>query len=169
MLARIAVVGCGSWSTQAHLPALQGNPDAEIAAIVEPRKEGLRAAAEAFGVAKAYRELAPMLDEIEPDGVVIAVPHAHHYPAARAALERGAHVLLEKPMVLDPAHGRELIALARERGRELIVGYPWHYNEQARAVRRELAGGRVGRLEFVSCLFGSTVRELYRGHGTAYD
>src|SRR5438552_9055013 len=110
-----------------------------------------------------------MLDEVEPDGVVIAVPHAHHYPAARAALEHGAHVLLEKPMVLEPAHGRELIALARARGRELIVGYPWHYNVQARAVRGALAEGRIGKLEFVSCLFGSTVRELYKGHGTAYD
>jgi predicted dehydrogenase len=167
MLARIAVVGCGSWSTQAHLPALHANPDAELVAVVEPREDGLRAAAERFGVANAYRDLEPMLHDVAPDGVVVAVPHAHHYAAARAALEHGAHVLLEKPMVLDPAHGRELIALARERGRELIVGYPWHYNEQARTVRREL--GRVGRLEFASCLFGSTVRELYRGRGTAYD
>jgi predicted dehydrogenase len=167
--ARIAVVGCGSWATEAHLPALSQNPDAELVAIVEPREEGLRTAAEAFAVEQAYREVEPMLDEVEPDGVVIAVPHAHHYPVARAALEHGAHVLLEKPMVLRPAHGRELIALARERGRELIVGYPWHYNSQARMVRRALADGRVGRLEFVSCLFGSTVRELYRGHGTAYD
>jgi predicted dehydrogenase len=36
-------------------------------------------------------------------------------------------------------------------------------------MRQTLADGRVGRLEFVSCLFGSTVRDLYRGHGTAYD
>jgi predicted dehydrogenase len=167
--ARIAVVGCGSWSTQAHLPALSNNSDAELVAVVEPREDGLRATAEAFGVPAAYRELEPMLDEIAPDGVVIAVPHAHHYVAARASLERGAHVLLEKPMVLEPQHGRELIALARERRCELIVGYPWHYNAQARAMRQTLADGRIGRLEFVSCLFGSTVRDLYRGHGTAYD
>src|SRR5438128_2032199 len=115
--ARIAVVGCGSWATQAHLPALRDDPDAELVAVVEPREDGLRAAAETFDVGSAYRELEQMLDEVEPDGVVIAVPHAHHYAAARAALERGAHVLLEKPMVIEPAHGRELIALARERGR----------------------------------------------------
>jgi predicted dehydrogenase len=167
--ARIAVVGCGSWSTQAHLPALSKNPDAELVAVVEPREDGLRAAAQTFDVPAAYRELGPMLDEIAPDGVVIAVPHAHHYAAAREALEHGAHVLLEKPMVLEPQDGHELIALARECSRELIVGYPWHYNAQARAMRRALAAGRAGRLEFVSCLFGSTVRELYRGHGTAYD
>src|SRR2546423_8069658 len=104
MLARIAVVGCGSWSTQAPPPALRANPDAEVVAIVEPREEGLRAAAERFGVAAAYRELDPMLEEVEPDGVVIAVPHVHHYAAARAALEHCAHILLEKPMVRDAAH-----------------------------------------------------------------
>jgi predicted dehydrogenase len=110
-----------------------------------------------------------MLADIKPDGVVIAVPHAFHYETARASLESGAHVLIEKPMVIDPAHGRELIALARRQRRELIVGYPWHYNSQARTVRAEILGGRIGRLEFVSCLFGSSVRDLYRGRGKAYD
>ena len=48
---------------------------------------------------------------------------------------------------------------AEERRRELIIGYPWHYNRQARDLRSALEQGRIGRLEFVSCLFGSTVRE----------
>jgi predicted dehydrogenase len=167
--ARIAVVGCGSWANEAHLPALRDNADAELVALVEPRMEALRAAAEGFGVERTYREIEPMLAEVEPDGVVIAVPHVHHFAAARASLEGGAHVLLEKPMVLEPAHGRELISLAQRHGRELIVGYPWHYNHQVRAVRTAIGEGRVGELEFVSCLFGSTVRELYRGKGNAYD
>jgi predicted dehydrogenase len=167
--ARIAVVGCGSWANEAHLPALSRNPDAELVAVVEPREEALLAAAEKFGAGRGYRELEPMLADIEPDGVVVAVPHVHHFAAARAALEAGAHVLLEKPMVLRPGDGRELIALARRRRLELIVGYPWHYNRQGREIRAALANGRIGRLEFVSCLFGSTVRELYRGRGGAYD
>ena len=167
--ARIAVVGCGSWANEAHLPALAANPEAELVAVVETRADALEAAARKFGVDGAYSTIDPMLAEIEPDGVVIAVPHAHHFAAARAALASGAHVLLEKPMVLDPEHGRELIGLAEERRRELIIGYPWHYNRQARDLRSALEQGRIGRLEFVSCLFGSTVRELYRGRGKAYD
>src|SRR5438067_1615692 len=66
--ARIAVVGCGSWSLNAHLPALTANPDAEIVAVVEPREDGLRHAAETFGVDAAYRDPGPMLDEVAPDG-----------------------------------------------------------------------------------------------------
>jgi predicted dehydrogenase len=167
--ASIAVVGCGSWSNEAHLPSLRDNPDADIVALVEPRGEALRAAAEQFSVDRVYASIEPMLAEVRPDGVVVAVPHVHHFPAARAALKSGAHVLLEKPMVLEPAHGRELISLARRENRQLIVGYPWHYNRQARAIRAAIAGSRIGTLEFVSCLFGSTVRELYRGRGRAYD
>jgi predicted dehydrogenase len=167
--ARIAVVGCGSWANEAHLPALAVNPDAEIVAVVETREAALDAAARKFGVEHAYQEIEIMLAEIKPDGVVVAVPHVHHFAAARAALESGAHVLLEKPMVLEPRHGRELMALAQRQGRELIIGYPWHYNRQSRTLRTALSTGRLGRLEFVSCLFGSTVRELYRGRGNAYD
>ena len=84
--ARIAVVGCGSWANAAHLPALKDNPDAELVAVVEPREDALRAAAETFAVERAYREIEPMLTETAPDGVVIAVPHMHHFSAARAAL-----------------------------------------------------------------------------------
>jgi predicted dehydrogenase len=167
--ARIAVVGCGSWANEAHLPALAANPDAEIVALVETREAALDAAARKFGVEHGYPEMEVMLAESKPEGVVIAVPHVHHFAAARAALESGAHVLLEKPMVLDPNHGRELMALARRQGRELIIGYPWHYNPQSRTLRAALSAGRIGRLEFIACLFGSTVRELYRGRGSAYD
>src|SRR5436190_23442688 len=110
--ARIAVVGCGSWANEAHLPALRDNPAAELVALVEPREDALHAAATNFGVDRAYRAIEPMLAEVKPEGVVIAVPHVHHFAAATASLESGAHVLLEKPMVLEPAHGRSLISMA---------------------------------------------------------
>jgi predicted dehydrogenase len=109
-----------------------------------------------------------LVSRIELDAVVIAVPHVHHYQAARVALEHDLHVLLEKPMVIDPEHGRALVSEARNRGRELVIGYPWHYNEHALALRAAIAAGELGGLEFVSCLFASIVRELYRGNPAAY-
>jgi predicted dehydrogenase len=168
--ARIGLAGCGWWSTYAHLPALAAHPDAQIAALADPDAANLRAAAERFGVAATatFSRAEEMLDAVALDGVVIATPHALHHPLARAALERGLHVLVEKPLVLDPAHGRELVALARREGVELLVGYPYHYSEQVLAVRRALAAGRIGPLEHVTCLFASTVREFYRGRPEAY-
>jgi predicted dehydrogenase len=137
-------------------------------AIADPDPENLAAAARAFGVERAFAGEEELLDSVEVDAVVVAVPHAAHFDCTRVALERGAHVLVEKPMVLRVDHALELLELARRHGLELVVGYPYHWNPQALELRRQLAAGRIGPLEHVVCLFASTARELYRGHPERY-
>jgi predicted dehydrogenase len=78
-------------------------------------------------------------------------------------------MLVEKPMVLDPADGTALLAIAAEAGVEILVGYPWHYNAQAIALRSAIATGRIGTIELATCTYGSTVREYYRGDTEAYQ
>ncbi len=170
MTARIAVIGCGWWATRAHLPALEANPDADIAAIADPDDENRRRAAERFEipVSRTYRDAADMLDSVDLDAAIVAVPHASHAELARRVLDRGLHLLLEKPMTIRPTDARALAALAAERNVELIVSYPWHYNGQALAVRDAIADVRIGKLEYVSCQFASIVRELYRGNPEPY-
>ena len=112
MKARIGVIGTGWWSTAAHLPALIGNPDADLVGIADLRPEVLRKAADHYGIGTTYTDYRELLDGHELDGAVVAVWHAAHYEVACAVLERGLHLLLEKPMVLRAAHARELIRLA---------------------------------------------------------
>ena len=170
MTARIGVIGCGWWATRAHLPALEANPDAVIAGIADPDDENRKRAAERFGIPadRAFADAAEMFDRAELDAAIVAVPHSAHAALARGALERGLHLLLEKPMTIDPPDARALAALAEARGVELIVGYPWHYNRQVLAVRDAIAEGRIGTIEYVSCQFASIVRELYRGNPEPY-
>lgn len=165
---RVGVVGCGWWATNAHLPALQRNPRATVAALADPSPEALARAAERFEVEATFPGIQDLLAAVEVDAVVIAVPHAYHFETARTALEHGVHVLLEKPMVLEPEHARILVDEARRRGLALVIGYPWHYNRHVLEVRAALAAGDIGEIELVSCLFASTVRELYRGNPEAY-
>jgi predicted dehydrogenase len=166
--ARVGVVGCGWWASHAHLPALSRHPRAVVAGIADPDPSALSRASQRFGVEAAFPSAEALLDSVELDAAVVAVPHVHHYEAARRALEHGLHVLLEKPMVLEPEHGRTLLGEATRRGREIIVGYPWHYNRHALALRQAIADGELGDLELASCLFASIVRELYRGNPAAY-
>ena len=170
MKARIGVIGCGWWATRAHLPALEANPDAVIAAIADPDEENRARAAERFAIPadRVFADAADMLARSELDAAIVAVPHDVHAPLARAVLDRGLHLLLEKPMTIRAPDARALAALARERGVELIIGYPWHYNRQVLAVRDAIADGRIGTIEYVSCLFASIVRELYRGNPEPY-
>ena len=163
MSARIGVIGTGWWATRAHLPAIAANPAAELVAIADPDGANRNRAAEVFAPPAAYADHRDMLAAEQLDGVVVAVPHTRHFDIARDALRSDLHVLLEKPMVLTSAHARELLRTAAEHDRQIIVGYPWHYNEQVNRARDWIAGGAIGDLLYVHSLFASIVWELYRG------
>ena len=163
MAARIGVVGTGWWATRAHLPAIVANPEAELVAIADPIDDKRDRAVAAFGPERAYRSHTEMLDGESLDGVVIAVPHMAHYQVAIDALEAGAHLMLEKPMVVEFDHAARLLAESTDRGLEIVVGYPYHYNQQVLAARDWIASGEIGELLYVHSLFASIVWELFRG------
>lgn len=166
--ARIGIVGVGWWATYTHLPAVCQHPEAELVAIADPNPTRLAQAAERFEVKNTYADYRAMLEREQLDGVVVAVNHNAHYEVAKAALENGLHVMLEKPMVLEARHGRELLEIAERRRREIIVGYPWHYTSTAQRARDVIQSGRLGPIQFVSSLFASMVVEFYRGNPDAY-
>lgn len=166
--ARVAVIGAGWWSTYTHIPGLQANPDAELVALCDSDPARLRAAAERYGVARSYTDFEELLRSEQLDGVVIAVNHTAHYPVARACLDAGLTIMLEKPMVLTAEHAHDLVARAQERGVEIIVGYPWHYTPTARRAREVIQSGALGPIQLVSSLFASMVVEFYRGNPDAY-
>src|SRR5579872_440045 len=166
--ARVAVVGAGWWATRAHLPAVRSHPDAELVALCDIDEKRLRVAAAHFGVARAYTDLDEMLRQESLDGAVVAVYHSAQYAVARACLDAGLHVLIEKPMVLEVMHGLDLLARAQAHGVEIIVGYPWHYTTTARRAREAVHSGQLGTVQFISSLYASMVVEFYRGHPEAY-
>ncbi len=168
MTVDVGVIGCGWWATRAHLPALARNPDARIAAMADPDVVNLERAAERFGVAARYPDWTDMLASERLDAAIVATPHVTHADIARACLEQGLHVLVEKPLTLVPSDAWDLVGLARTRDRELIVGYPYHYVPQLDRVRQRLREGAIGDVEVVVGLFASVVRELYRGHPGRY-
>lgn len=160
---RVGVAGVGHWATTAHLPAITSHPHAELVAIADPDPARLERARRRFGVPSAFGDPFEMLAASDLDAVVIATPHATHFPIAAEAIRGGRHVLVEKPFVLRPEHGRELMQAAAAAGVEIIVGYPWHYNTQALTVRRWVADGQLGTITFLQSFFGSSPINLYRG------
>jgi predicted dehydrogenase len=80
------------------------------------------------------------------DGVIIATPVRTHYQLAKEALLHGKHVLVEKPLTADVAEARELVALAKEQGRVLMVGHTFEYNPAVNELRRLVQSGELGRI-----------------------
>lgn len=160
---RIAVVGAGWWATFAHIPALQANPDVALVALCDRDSGKLARAATHYGIEKQYTDLDEMLERETLDGAVIAVWHAAHYEVARACLDRGLHILLEKPMVLTAVHARDLVERARGQDREIIMGYPWHYTSPAQQARSTVQSGGIGQVQYVVDIFASSPYNLYKG------
>jgi len=125
-----------------------GNVEIVAAADVSP---GAREVFEAEFDAPAYGDYLDFLEAHagQLDGVLIATPHAYHYEQATACLEAGAHVLLEKPMVVDVADAVALEATARERNRLLQIGYQRHYHPAFRAMKSIIDSGRIGDVHTV--------------------
>lgn len=167
--ARIGIIGVGWWSTTAHIPGLLAHPDAELVAVSDLSEPALQRVRDAFGNIKTYHDFREMLDNEHLDGVIIAVTHKAHYDVTRECLERGLHVMLEKPMVLEAKHARALVELAAAKKVELIIGYTYHFTPMTIKAREILQSGALGAIQFVSCLFASMVIEFYRGNDQAYQ
>lgn len=166
---RIGVVGTGWWATQHHIPSLKGYQGAELTALADTDPAALRRAADAFDVAKTFLDPRELYTSGLVDGVVIAIPHAYHYEQARAALDAGLHVLLEKPMTLRADHAYDLLARAEANGRVLMVGLTYQHTRAAQRLRRAVHDGELGEITLVSGLYVSMVEEYYRGRPERYE
>lgn len=131
--------------------------------------------------APAYEHHRMLLHEHgeELDAVTIVTPHIFHFEQAKACLEWGLHVLVEKPMVIDVGHAAELVELAEERDLVLQVGYQRHFHPGFKEVRRILRSGRIGAVHTINCFLGQDWIEQHRetwrsdpsmsGGGQLYD
>jgi len=159
---RIGVIGTGRWAVQHHIPALLANPRARLVALADANPTRLAQARDRFGVERVFDGSEGLCASGLVDGVVVAVPNASHYGVARRSLDAGMHVLVEKPMTLDPAQAWDLVTRARTAGLHLVVGYPFHFSPPVHQARAVVATGALGRLHLTSGLFSSPRAHLYR-------
>ncbi|HVP87414.1 MAG TPA: Gfo/Idh/MocA family oxidoreductase [Casimicrobiaceae bacterium] len=147
---RIAVIGAGAFG-QRHIAYLEREPLCEIAAIADP---GAAAAehAKAHGF-RYFADYRAMLDEVKPEGAIIASPNALHVPMGLACSERKVHMLVEKPLADTVAAARELSAAAERAGVALLVGHHRRHNPMLEKARELVQGGAIGKLTATSALW----------------
>jgi predicted dehydrogenase len=92
---------------------------------------------------KSYEDL---LKDPSLDGIVIATPTSSHYPLAKAALEAGKHVLVEKPMTGTVKEAEELVALAKKHKKQLLVDHTFAYTAAVTKIRETVEKGTLGDL-----------------------
>jgi predicted dehydrogenase len=161
--ARIGVIGAGWWAAVNHLPVLKANGDCEIVAVNRLGSEELVELQRKFEVPLGFEDYRAMLDEVAMDGVVISSPHVLHYEHAVAALAKGCHLLVEKPLATTAADARDLIGKADAKGKQVIVPYGWNFKGWTDEARALVADGRVGRIEHVALQMASALEDLFAG------
>lgn len=155
---RVAVAGVGSFAQRVLIPGLIACPEAELVAVFGPTPEKTQNLAQERGIPRAYSEYDLMLDEAEPEAVVIATPNDVHRPMALSAIRRGLAVCSEKPLGVSVAEAREMAEAARAAGVPTAVNFTYRSTNPMRHVERLLAEGRIGQLYHFSISFWQNIR-----------
>ena len=160
------VIGAGWWGTYAHLPALISHPRARLVAIQTRDRDSAAKIARDFNVPRTFTSAEELLAQQDLEAVVISsTPHLH-FPQTQAALRRGLHVLVEKPMTFTAAEACQLVELARTNNLHLLCCFPWHHTRHGQEARRLIAEGELGELRMISVLMTNPVDHLIRGTAT---
>ena len=127
---RVGVIGVGSMGRH-HARVYRELPNVELFAVADADTERAEAVADDYDARVLSTE--GVLTAV--DAVSVTVPTEYHYAVAKDAMDRGTHVLVEKPFVEDPDAGHDLIATAREAGLTLQVGHVERFNPAVRTVQ----------------------------------
>jgi predicted dehydrogenase len=143
-----AIIGGGRISEQ-HLSALRRIGDVEVAGICDLSPALARFMEERFGVAGWYTDYRMMLDRSGANVVHVLTPPATHVGIVRDCLERGCHVIVEKPVALSLVEFRQMWDLSVLHGVRLIENHNYRFNEPIQRVARAIAAGRIGDVQEV--------------------
>jgi predicted dehydrogenase len=141
---RVGVVGIG-WAGQQHLKAYEALDGVRIVSLAGMEQE-LRDSLQAeYSIPNAFADWKDMLEHGGLDAISVAVPTFLHAPIAVAALERGIHVLSEKPIARNAVEGQAMVDAARKAGRVLDVAFNHRRRGDIQALKGVIDDGGLGR------------------------
>lgn len=145
------IIGLGNHALNRFMPGVAASGNS-VTAIYSRRLEKARDAANKYG-AEAYDDMERLLAS-GCEAVYIASPNALHHPQTRSALERGKHVLLEKPMTLDYRDALDLIIAAQKLDLKLAVGFHLRFHPAVENVKELLSTEEIGDISYLSGRWG---------------
>jgi len=143
---RVGVIGLGMG--RHHIAGYQDHPAAQVAAIADVDEARLSEIGDRFNVPGRYTSAEDMLAKEKLDVVSVATPNKYHMPLSVAAFEAGCHVLCEKPMALNAAEGRQMLAAAEKAGKRLMINFSYRFTEQSMALKQQVDAGVLGEVYF---------------------
>jgi len=145
---RVLVLGLGFFG-RSWVREVSACPECEVAGVVAKHPDLLAAVGDEFMVppARRFASMEEGLDRARAQAVIVALPEMLHQAAILAALERGLHVLTEKPLAMDMAEAAAIVRAARHaKGAVVMVDQNYRWRPQTRALRTAVRDGAIGRV-----------------------
>ena len=142
----VAVVGVGYWGKN-----LVRNFEAlgALAALCDSDKSLAESYKKNYPDIKFCSKYSEVLADPGISGIALATPAVAHYEMAKAALEAGKDVLVEKPLAIDVNHGEELVKLAESNNRILMVGHILRYHPAILKLQKLIHDGQLGKINYL--------------------
>ena len=142
---RAAVVGCGMIAKARHIPAfLRMRRKVELCAVCDKNEDLARNVATEFDIPKSYGNLSDMLAKEKVDIIDICVPPQIHAPIAVESIERGCHVIMEKPMALKVSDCDQMINASKKKGTRLCVIHNGAFHAPFLKAKELVTNGAIG-------------------------
>jgi UDP-2-acetamido-3-amino-2,3-dideoxy-glucuronate N-acetyltransferase len=140
---KVGLIGCGYWGKNL---ARNLHQLGSLAWVCDPSAKVLEGVRSSYKGVRAARSLDTLLRDRSVKAVAIAAPAEQHYKVARKCLRAGKDVFVEKPLALRIPEAEELVALAREAGRVLMVGHILEYHPAIRKLKEFVDSGELGEV-----------------------
>jgi predicted dehydrogenase len=161
---RLGVIGAGSWAVASHLPNFAKRDEVELVAVARKGPELLAKIKHDFGFELASEDYHDVL-AAGIDICLVSSPTAYHHEHAKAALEAGAHVLVEKPVTIDPSDAWDLVQTAEREGLHLVCSFGWNFMPMLQNAKTLIDEKGIGEVEHVVVHMSSVTRELLSNTG----
>lgn len=164
---RFALAGFGAWG-KFHAQSIAENPDSCLVAIAAPSEGSRQEAAKLYPNAQIYSDPSEMIEAADFDIIDIVTPSNTHRDIAIAAMNRGKHVLLEKPMAITLDDCRAIVSKAQTSRVHLAVGHELRLSSQWGEIKKIIDSGTIGKAQYVLV---ELLRKPYRlgASGWRYD
>lgn len=162
---RVGVIGAGSWVMASHLPNLaRRHGDVEFVGVCSKRVESLEKVKHDYGFRMASEDYHDVI-EAGMDICIVASPSAFHYEHALAALNAGAHVLVEKPVTIVPEQAWDLVRAADKAQRQIVCSFGWNYLPMLQRAKKLMEKHGIGAIEQLNISMSSVTRDLLANRG----
>lgn len=161
---RIGVIGVGWWSAANHIPIIMKSDDAQLVSISRRDPVKLEQARTGFGLnpAQAFTDWRDQISYDDLDAVIISTSHDAHTEPAIAALKKGLHVFVEKPLSVSASDARAMVRAAENNSRTLMVGYNRRWNGLYRTVKSKIESGDIGTVRQINITLASNYINVFQ-------